>query len=111
MPGPILHVGASAACPHGGTLTLVPASPRVTVSGQPVAVLTDQGLVAGCAFTLPGGKPSPCVTTRFIAAATRVTSMGQPVLINPMSALCLSPEQAPQGPPIFTASQARVVAT
>ena len=111
MPGPVLHSGVSATCPHGGPLTVVAASPRVTVSGLPVAVLSDQGLVAGCLFTLPGGKPQPCVSTRWIAAATRVLANGQPVLINPMAALCLSAEQIPGGPPIIAASQTRVIAT
>lgn len=111
MPGPMLHSGTTATCPHGGTLNIIAASPRVTVLGMPVAVLSDQGLVAGCVFTLPGGKPQPCVTTRWIAAATRVLANGQPVLINPLVALCLSAEQIPGGPPIISASQTRVVAT
>jgi hypothetical protein len=107
----MLHSGTTATCPHGGTLNIIAASPRVTVLGMPVAVLSDQGLVAGCVFTLPGGKPQPCVTTRWIAAATRVLANGQPVLINPLVALCLSAEQIPGGPPIISASQTRVVAT
>lgn len=111
MPGPALHTGTTATCPHGGSLTIIAASPRVTVSGMPVAVLGDQGLVAGCVFTLPNGKPQPCVTTRWIAAATRVMASGQPVLINPLVALCLSVEQIPGGPPIIAASQTRVIAT
>ena len=111
MPGPVLHTGATATCPHGGMLTIVVASPRVTVNGMPAATLTDQGLVAGCAFTLPGGKPQPCVTTRWIAGATRVTANGVPLLINPCVALCLSAEQIPGGPPIISGSQTRVIAT
>lgn len=109
--GPVLHAGTSATCPHGGSLTIVAASPRVTVSGMPVAVLTDQGLVAGCAFTLPDGKPQPCVTTHWIAGAARVRASGQPVLVNPPVALCLSAERIPGGPPIITANQTRVIAT
>src|SRR5690349_3819897 len=108
MPGPVLHAGATATCPHGGSLQIVPAGARVMLSGLPLAVLTDQGLVAGCAFTVPG-KPQPCVTTRWMVAATRVTSMGQPVLINPTVALCQSAEQIPGGPPIVSSSQTRVV--
>jgi hypothetical protein len=111
MPGPVLHVGAIATCPHGGMLNLVVASPRVMVSGMPAAVITDQGLVAGCAFTLPGGKPQPCVTTKWIVGATRVMANGAPLLINPSVALCQSVEQIPGGPPIISSSQPRVVAT
>lgn len=111
MPGPVLHAGATATCPHGGPLTIVPAAPRALLTGLPLAVLSDQGLVAGCVFTLPNGKPQPCVSTRWMVAATRVTSMGQPVLINPVGALCFSAEQIPGGPPVVSSSQTRVVAT
>jgi len=110
MPGPVLHAGAAATCTHGGLLTIVPASPRVVVSGSPAAVLTDQGIVAGCAFTV-GPKPQPCVTTRWMAGATRVVANGVPLLINPPVAFCVSAEQIPGGPPIITASQTRVIAT
>lgn len=110
MPGPVLHTGASAQCPHGGPLQIIAASPRVTVNGQPVAVVTDQGMVSGCPFTLPNGTPQPCLTTQWLVASTRVVANGQPVLINPLTALCISATQVPQGPPIITASQTRVVA-
>jgi len=114
MPGPILHTGAIATCPHGGSLQIMAASPRVVVGGMPAAVLTDQGMVAGCVFQIPvgaGTKPQPCVTTRWIAGATRVMASGVPVLINPCVALCLSAEQIPGGPPIISGSQMRVIAT
>lgn len=97
-------------CPHGGMLNIVPASPRVQLSGMPAAVLTDQGLVAGCAFMV-GTKPQPCVTTRWLVGATRVLANGQPLLINPCGAICQSAEQIPGGPPIISASQTRVIAT
>ncbi|WP_447761942.1 hypothetical protein [Sphingopyxis panaciterrae] len=92
-------------------LNIVAASPRVQVSGMPAAVLTDQGLVAGCAFTVPPSKPQPCVTTRWMVGATRVMANGQPLLINPCVAICQSAEQIPGGPPIITGSQTRVFAT
>ena len=110
MPGPVLHPGTIATCPHGGVLTIVAASPRVLVNGVPAAVLTDQGLVAGCVF-MAGPKPQPCVTTRWIAGATRVLAGGVPLLINPCVAICQSVEQIPGGPPIITGSQTRVIAT
>jgi uncharacterized Zn-binding protein involved in type VI secretion len=111
MPGPVLHTGATATCPHGGTLNIIAASPRVMVSSMPAAVLTDQGIVAGCAFTLPNGKPQPCVTTKWIVGATRVLANNVPVLINPVGAICQSVEQIPGGPPIISGSQTRVIAT
>ena len=110
MPGPVLHTGTIATCPHAGPLNIIAASPRVLVSGMPVAVLTDQGLVTGCVFTV-GPKPQPCVTTRWIVGAARVMANGVPVLINPPVAICQSAEQIPAGPPIISGSQTRVIAT
>lgn len=50
MPGPLLHLGATVLCAHGGQAT--PSAPvaRVLVSGQPVATQAAPWLVAGCAF-------------------------------------------------------------
>jgi len=110
MPGPVLHTGTTGNCPHGGPLQVVASSPRVTVGGMNVALLNDAGLIAGCAFVV-GVKPQPCTTTRWMVAATRVTSNGQPLLINPCTALCISADQIPAGPPTITSSQARVIAT
>jgi hypothetical protein len=112
MPGPVLHTGATCTCPHGAPLSIIAASPRVMVSGTPAAVLTDQGTVAGCPFTLPGPKPQPCLTTKWLAGATRVVASGQPLLIGPQpAATVLSADQIPAGPPMVTVSQTRVVAT
>lgn len=110
MPGPVLHSGAIATCPHAGPLTIIASSARVQVSGMPAGLLTDAGQVAGCAFVV-GVKPQPCVTTKWIAAATRVVSNGVPLLINPPVAVCLSADQIPAGPPIIMSSQTRVIAT
>jgi len=110
MPGPVLHAGASATCPHGAPLTVTAAGARVTVSGAPVAVLTDAGPVAGCPFTIPN-KPQPCVSTTWLAGAARVLASGQPVLINPSTGICQSADQIPAGPPLVSGGQTRVVAS
>ena len=110
MPGPVLHTGTTATCPHGGSLNVIAAGARVLLGGMPAATLSDQGLVAGCALVI-GTKPQPCVTTRWIVGATRVTAGGQPLLINPVTALCISADQIPGGPPIIAGSQTRVIAT
>lgn len=108
MADPLLHVGASVMCPHGGSVSTVPGNPRVLLAGQPTATATDQYPIAGCAFTLPGPKPSPCLTVRWLRPAARVLAGGQRVILTTSQALCLSPEQAPQGPPNVTASQISV---
>src|SRR5947199_10825224 len=109
MPGPLYHVGASAICPHGGQVTTISANTRVLVSGMPVAVLTDNSLAAGCAFTVPGPKPQPCVKVQWLVGAVRVMINGQPALLQTSTGLCQSAEQIPQGPPTIVTTQTRVV--
>ena len=110
MPGPVFHVGASAICPHAGTVTTISTNTRVLVSGQPVATMTDSYVVAGCPFQV-GTKPQPCVTVQWLVPAARVTVNGQPVITQTSTGLCFSVEQIPQGPPTVVATQPRVVAT
>lgn len=117
MPGLLLHATAAMMCTHAGTANIIPTQPRVLVSGQPVAVLGDQIMVAGCPFQIPvgaGTKPQPCVTVKWIMVSARVTIMGKPVLLQPAPGsgpgICQSIEQIPQGPPTVTALQMRVTA-
>jgi hypothetical protein len=111
VPGPLLHVGASAICPHGGQITTIPSSPRVLVSGQPVATMADTYLVAGCAFNVPPGKPQPCVKVQWLAPAMRVFVNRQPAILQTSTGLCQSPEQIPGGPPNVLVTQFRARGT
>ncbi len=108
MPGPLVTVAASAMCPHAGPMSIISSNTRVLASGAPVATVADQFMIAGCAFTTPEPKPSPCLTTQWIAPAVRVQVNGQPVILQTSSGLCLSGLQVPQGPPIVTSTQPRV---
>lgn len=110
MPGTLLHAGATALCPHGGQVQIVPSSPRVRVSGQPVATLQDNTLVAGCAFVVVL-KPQPCVRVQWLVPATRVRVGGQPALLQSSSGLCMSADQIPGGPPNVIVTQLRVKGT
>jgi hypothetical protein len=107
----IFQVGASAICPHGGQVSVVPTNVRVFAGGQPVAVLADQFLVAGCAFTVPPGKPQPCVKVQWLVPAARVLVGGQPAILQSSSGLCQSAEQIPQGPPTVLVTQIRASGT
>lgn len=109
MPGPLFHVGAVALCPHAGQVSVVSSNTRVLVSGQPVATLADTYPIAACVFTVPGPKPQPCVTVRWLVPATRVLVGGSPAILQTSTGLCQSAEQVPQGPPSITAVQARAV--
>jgi hypothetical protein len=116
MPGFFFHLNAQCKCTHGAPVNVVPTQTRVLVSGQVVATATAQLVVAGCPFTVPTGKPQPCVLVKWAMPAARVLIMGQAPLLQPppgsgpAPALCQSPEQIPQGPPIVAAMQLRVMA-
>lgn len=111
MPGFLLHVGATAMCPHGGQVSIISSNTRVMVSGQPVATFGDTYLVAGCPFTVPGPKPQPCVKVQWLVPAARVLINGQPAILQTSTGLCLSAEQIPQGPPNVLVTQMRASGT
>ena len=115
MPGYLLHTNAVVNCTHGIPAQIPPIQPRVLVSGQPVATMASRIVVAGCPFTVPGPKPQPCVTVKWLMPSARVKVLGQPVLVQPTpgtgQGLCLSVEQIPNGPPLVGALQPRVFAT
>jgi hypothetical protein len=103
MPGPLLHVGASVLCAHGGTATPTAPNPRVLLNGQPSVTMTAPYVIAGCPFNVSGG-PVPCVTAQWMVAALRVTSNGQPVVLMDSQAICV-----PNGTPLMpVAAQMRV---
>ena len=106
MPGPLLHLGATVMCMHGGTAQPTAPNPRVTVSGQPVVTMAAPYVVAGCAFVPPAGN-GPCVTAQWVTAATRVLVGGMPVVLADSQAIC-----APTGTPLLpVAMQTRVIGT
>jgi hypothetical protein len=110
MPGFLLHVGATAICPHGGQISVVSTNTRVLVGGQPVVTLNDTFLVAGCVFAV-GSKPQPCVKAQWLVPAGRVLINGQPAILQSSTGICQSAEQIPQGPPTVVATQVRVRGT
>jgi hypothetical protein len=81
-------------------------SPRVTVSGMPIATIAAPYTVAGCAFVPPSGN-GPCVTAQWSVGAVQVTSEGQPVVIMTGVATCV-----PTGTPLMpVTAQTRAIAT
>jgi hypothetical protein len=104
MPGPLLHVGASVLCAHGGTATPTAPNPRVMLGGQPSVTMAAPYLVAACPFSTPGG-PLPCVSAQWVVAATRVFSNGQPLVLMDSQAVCV-----PNGTPLMPVmAQTRVI--
>jgi len=107
MAGNAITTASTLMCPHGGQVNIISTNAR-TQAGAFIARATDTFVIAGCPFTLPGPKPSPCVTVRWIVPDMRVTVSGGPTLSQGSTGLCLSPEQLPQGPVNVVATQARV---
>ncbi len=106
MPGFLVHVGAQVLCAHGGQAVPTVPNPRVTVSGQPTVLLTTPYVVAGCTFPPPPVANGPCVTAQWLVGTTRVTSTGQPLLVQSSQAIC-----APTGTPlVIVLTQTRVSA-
>jgi hypothetical protein len=105
MPGFLIQQGATVICIHGGqAMPLVP-NPAVTLEGMPSCLLPDPWSVAGC----PGIPPTipPCVMASWVVGTVRVTSYGQPLLVQSSQAIC-----TPTGTPLLPiVTQARVNAT
>jgi hypothetical protein len=99
-------MGATVMCSHGGQALPTVPSPRVLVSGMPIATIAAPYAVAGCAFVPPAGN-GPCVTAQWSVGAVQVTSEGQPVVIMTGIAVCV-----PTGTPLLPVSaQTRAIAT
>lgn len=106
MPAPILHMGATVLCAHGGQAMPTVPSPVVLVSGMPIATIAAPYAVAGCAFVPPAGN-GPCVTAQWVMGAVQVLSQGQPVAIMTGVSMCV-----PTGTPLVpVAAQTLVLAT
>ena len=111
MPMPLITAQARLMCPHGGSVTVIATGTQVAVGGMSVALKSDVFVVAGCAFTLPGPKPSPCVSVRWDSGAEKVQVGGVAVLTMSSSGQCYSAEQSPQGPVTILSAQGKVVGT
>ena len=106
MPGPVVHLGATVLCMHGGQAMPTAPNPRVLVTGQPVSTLAAPYVVAGCPFVPPGGN-GPCVTAQWVVGSTRVLVAGAPLVLQTSQAVC-----APTGTGLLVvATQPRVIAT
>lgn len=106
-----LTSATSMTCPHGGTVTVVSSNLTTKAAGSPMARLSDTFTVAGCVFTLPGPKPSPCVRVQWIVPDVRVRVGSQPTLSKTSQAICLSADSIPQGPVTISSTQMKVKST
>jgi hypothetical protein len=101
---PILHVGATVQCAHGGQAKPLLSNPRVKMDGKRVVTVVCLYAVSGCANPPPPNGTGPCVTATWATAATRVKAGGLPVLLRTSVAVCV-----PTGTPLTVATtQTRV---
>jgi hypothetical protein len=105
MRGFLLHVGATVNCSHGGDAQPTTPNLRVTVMGQPTVTLAAPYVVRGCGLPPPPAGIGPCLTAQFLKGSVRVTSFGQPLLLDSSPAIC-----EPTGAPLhIAATQTRVM--
>jgi hypothetical protein len=105
MPGYVLTTTSVITCMHGGMAILSTSNTMAKIDGSPALLETDIHSVAGCPFTLPGPKPSPCVRIEWSAGAVMAKSNGTPVLIQSSVGKCISAEGATQGVAIVSPTQ------
>jgi hypothetical protein len=105
MAGGALTTASTLMCPHGGTVTIMSANSKAQAGGVPLALATDTFTIAGCAFTIPPGAPSPCVKVQWIVTDLFNTVGGTPTLSQSSVGLCLAATQIPQGPVVIVATQ------
>jgi hypothetical protein len=105
MGGFLIQMGATVLCSHGGQAMATVPNPRVTIEGQPTALLSGPWVVAGCPLVPP--PLPPCVSAQWVTGTTRVTSTGQPLVAASGQAVTV-----PNGTPLMpVVTQTRVTAT
>ena len=102
---PVLHLGATVGCQHGGTGVPTTAAVRVTVQGQPVLTIGTQWLINGCLLPPQAGS-GPCIGGQFLTGATRVLVEGAAVALQNSLSVC-HPTALPM---MVTPAQFRVTA-
>lgn len=106
MGSPLLHVGATVQCSHGGTASATSPNTKVLVNNQPTVTMSAPYTIAGCSHTV-SSAPSPCVTAQWTVAAMRVTSNGLALVLMDSQATCI-----PNGTPLMQIqAQTRVTAS
>ncbi len=100
----LIQQGASVLCSHGGQAMPTATNAQVTINGQPTVTTSAPWQVAACPLVPP--PLPPCVTAQWVTGTTRVTSGGEPLVVQSGQAICI-----PTGTPLMPVStQTRVTA-
>lgn len=94
MAGFLLHQGATVLCSHAGQAIPSVPNPRVMVSSQPTVLLSAPWIIAGCPLVPP--PLPPCVSAQWVMGTLRVTSLGQPLIVQSGVAISI-----PNGTPLL----------
>ena len=105
MPGFLIQQGATVLCSHGGQAMPTVPNPRVLCDGQPTVLLSAPWVVAGCPLVPP--PLPPCVTGMWVLGTVRVTSDGEPLVVQSGQGITL-PNGTPMMPVVM---QTRVSAS
>src|SRR5438094_10460057 len=81
MPGPIVNMGGSVTCMHGGHAQYTTVSPKVMVGSQPVVTIPASYVIAGCAFPPPPVANGLCINGIIPSGRTKDLAGGMPVLL------------------------------
>ncbi|BAU75944.1 hypothetical protein [Metapseudomonas furukawaii] len=100
---PILTTSSTVMCPHGGMAQLITRNTEARVDGAPMLLQTDIHPIVGCPFT--PSIYSPCVSIRWVTAATQTSIRNVPVLLQNSVGLCLNAAQVPQGTALVVQTQ------
>jgi hypothetical protein len=107
MPGFLVEVGAQVKCMHAGTASSTKPNPKVLLGGAPSILITSPMAVAGCTMPAPSAGNGPCATGKWTSGTQRVTSDGQPLVVQSSLSTC-----TPTGTPLVIGKpQNRVTAT
>jgi hypothetical protein len=106
---PILTTTSTVMCPHGGQAQLLTTNSEMLIDGAPALLQTDVHPIVGCTFT-PAAYV-PCLSIRWVTAATQTNVRNVPVLLQTSVGLCLNAAQAPQGTAIVVQVQQKAKGT
>lgn len=104
----VVTAASTLLCAHGGAVSLVPTNLRVKAGGAFAMVQGDAPTIAGCAFTVPPGVPTPCVAAQVMVASTRVKIGGKGVVTQ--SSVVMTTGTGPPVPVSIVQTQVRVKA-
>lgn len=105
MAGPALTIASTLLCPHGGTVLITSASPKMAINGAALVTKNDTFTVVGCLFQQPPPTPSPCVTVEWVVTDAMSSIGGGLSLSTSSLGLCKAATGAPQGPVIIANTQ------